>query len=178
MEATREAPPAELQPGGREADNALLRRFEPVVRYTRGERFFPVPVEGYVHECSLWMQRPGEEPTLLVPEGELTMAGLAQPRPADFGTVYFLKFIEPLNIAELAAYTVQNELGKKEAAEIFRAGSGRLARVGYGSRFVAALFSISLLARGRASRRANQRTAGARPEPSTISSSGSSAPCR
>jgi hypothetical protein len=133
----------------READIALLRRFEPVVRYTRGERFFPVGVERYVRESSLWMQRAGEEPVLLVPEGELTVEKLAEPRPADFGTVYFLKFIEPLNIAELAAYTVQHELGQKNPNDVFLAGGGRLARVGYSSRFIAALFSISLLARGR-----------------------------
>jgi hypothetical protein len=84
-----------------------------------------------------------------VPEGELTLAKLAEPRLADFGTVYFLKFIEPLNIGELAAYAVQHELGQKDPREVFLAGGGRLARVGYGSRFVAALFSISLLARGR-----------------------------
>ena len=131
------------------ADMALLRRFEPVVRYNRGERFFPISVESYVRESSLWQQRPGEEPVLLVPEGELTLARLAEPRPAEFGAIQFLKFIEPLNIAELAAYTVQHELGQKDPADVFQAGRGRLARVGYGSRFVAALFSITLLARGR-----------------------------
>jgi len=131
------------------ADIALLRRFEPVLRYTRGERFFPISVEHYVRESSLWQQRPGEEPVQLVAEGELTVENLAEPREADFGTVQFLKFIEPLNIAELAAYTVQHELGQKDPADVFQAGRGRLARVGYGSRFVAALFSITLLARGR-----------------------------
>ena len=37
----------------------------------------------------------------------------------------------------------------KESSEAFRAGRGRLARVGYISRFVDALYSIALLARGR-----------------------------
>lgn len=151
--ATREAPPAPTPPPApqtaREADIALLRRFEPVVRYTRGERFLPIGVERYVRESSLWSQRPGEEALEVVPEGELTLEKLAEPRPADFGTVYFLKFIEPFNIAELAAYTVQHQLGKKDPNDVFQAGGGRLARVGYGSRFVAALFSITLLARGR-----------------------------
>ncbi len=143
------SPVATAPQADRAADIALLRRFEPVVRYTRGERFLPIGVERYVRESSLWMQRPGEEPMELVPEGHLTVEKLAEPRPADFGTVYFLKFIEPLNIAELAAYTVQHELGKKDPNDVFQAGRGRLARVGYGSRFVAGLFSISLLARGR-----------------------------
>jgi len=136
-------------PAAHQVDMALLRRFEPLIRYNRGERFFPVGVERYVRESSLWMQRPGEEPLLLVPEGELTLEKLAEPRPADFGTVYFLKFIEPFNIGELATYTVQHELRQKDPRDVFQAGRGRLARVGYGSRFVAALFSITLLARGR-----------------------------
>jgi len=38
---------------------------------------------------------------------------------------------------------------RKESREAFRAGRGRLARVGYFSRFVDALYSIALLARGR-----------------------------
>ena len=31
-----------------EDDGALLRRFEPVVRFTKGERFYPIDVEPYV----------------------------------------------------------------------------------------------------------------------------------
>ena len=38
-----------------EQDRALLRRFEPVIHYSRGERFFPMDVEPYVRACSLWM---------------------------------------------------------------------------------------------------------------------------
>jgi hypothetical protein len=132
-----------------DADRALLRRFEPVIRYTRGERFFPMEVADYVGASSLWRQLPGAPPEVVVPEGELTLDKLAAPRTADFGAMYFLKFIEPLNIAELAAYAVQQGLEKKAREDVFQAGRGRLARVGYGSRFVDALFSITLLARGR-----------------------------
>ena len=41
-------------------DRALLRRFEPVLRFTKGERFLPMDVEPYVRESSLWVQRPGD----------------------------------------------------------------------------------------------------------------------
>ncbi len=132
-----------------DADRALLRRFEPVVRYTRGERFFPMDVEPYVRECSLWLQRPDEDAICVAPEGELTLEKLAEPRAGGFGTVYFLKFIEPLDLIELARYQLEESLRRKDPKEIFRAGRGRLARVGYGSRFVDALFSLTLLARGR-----------------------------
>jgi hypothetical protein len=131
------------------ADRALLRRFEPVIRFTRGERFFPTDVDRYVRGSSLWMQREGADPVCLVPEGELTLEKLAEPRSDAFGTVYFLKFIEPLNITEMAAYAVQEGLAEKDPDEIFEAGRGRLARVGYSSRLVDALFTVTLLARGR-----------------------------
>lgn len=132
-----------------DTDVALLRRFEPVIRYTRGEQFFPIDVKPYVESSSLWMQPPNQEPACEVPEGELTLEKLGQYRCDGFGTVYYLKFIEPLNITELASYRFQQGLKKKDPNTIFRAGRGRLARVGYTSRFIDALFSLSLLARGR-----------------------------
>ena len=131
---------------------ALLRRFEPIIRYTRGEQFFPMSVEPYLQRCSLWQQFPGGEPQCLIPEGQLTVEALAEPRMASFGAVHFLKFITPLNLAELAAYRLQNlqeGLKRRDGREQFRAGRGRLARVGYSSRFIDALFQLSLLARGR-----------------------------
>jgi hypothetical protein len=132
-----------------EADRALLRRFEPVIHYTRGERFFPMDVDPYVRACSLWMQSPEQEPICVIPEGQLDLEKINQDFQSTFGTIYFLKFIEPLNISELAAYKIKQGLKKKTSQEVFRAGRGRLARVGYVSRFLDALFSLTLLARGR-----------------------------
>ena len=40
------------------SDLELLRRFEPIVAYTAGEMFFPMAVEGYVRQCSLWRRNP------------------------------------------------------------------------------------------------------------------------
>lgn len=128
-----------------EADRALLRRFEPIIRYTRGEQFFPMNVEPYVRESSLWVLRPGEDPQCLAPEGELTLEKLAEPRADGFGAVHYLKFIEPPNLVQLAQYLLEH----RREEEKFHPGRGRLARVGYLSRFVAALFSLTLLARGR-----------------------------
>jgi hypothetical protein len=133
-------------------DLELLRRFEPVVRYTKGERFFPIDVERYIAQCSLWVQRPNESPELLVPQGELTMEKLVMPRNDGFGAVYFLKFIDPMDVLELARYSL-NEAVKTithgESENVFHAGRGRLARVGILSRFLDALFSVTLLMRGR-----------------------------
>ncbi len=135
--------------GDPQADRVLLRRFEPVLRYTRGERFFPMDVATYVQNCSLWLHRPDKKPICLIPQGELTLEKLAEPRTADFGAVYFLKFIEPLNIAELAVYALQQGFTHKDSKDVFHAGPGRLARVGYTSRFLDAIFSLTLLTRGR-----------------------------
>ncbi len=135
--------------GSSNLDCALLRRFEPILRYTRGEQFFPMNVESYVRNCSLWVQRPNKRPLCLVSQGELSLAKLAEPRAADFGAVYFLKLIEPLNLTELAAYALQQGFTKRDPRDVFRAGPGRLARVGYLSRFMDALFSLTLFARGR-----------------------------
>jgi len=135
-------------------DAALLRRFEPVLRYTRGERFFPIEVDDYVRQSSLWVQRPGEDARCLVPEGELTLDELSKPRADGFDAVYFLKFIEPMNIVELVAYRLKqmrDQIAGVYRQARFRAGRGRLARVGYLSRLIDALFSLTLLARGRVS---------------------------
>jgi len=133
-------------------DIELLRRFEPVIRFTKGERFFPIDIERYINQCSLWVQRPNEPAELLVPQGEMTIAKLVTPRNDGFGAVYFLKFIEPLDIIELARFSLNEAVKSLTHAEPeveFRAGRGRLARVGILSRFLDALFSLTLLLRGR-----------------------------
>ena len=133
-------------------DIELLRRFEPVIRYTKGERFFPIDIERYIKQCSLWVQRPNEPAELLVPQREMTIDKLLTPRNDGFGAVYFLKFIEPLDLIELARFSLNEavkSLTHAEPEEEFRAGRGRLARVGILSRFLDAVFSLTLLLRGR-----------------------------
>ena len=125
---------------------ALLRRHEPILRFTKGERFFPMDVARYVLHCSLWAQRPDRKPIRLVPYGKLSLDTLGKPHPDEFGTVHYLKLVDPLSPANLAAYTMQSNIEERSG---FKAGRARLARVGYLSRMVDALFSLSLLARGR-----------------------------
>jgi hypothetical protein len=130
------------------SDLDLLRRFEPVLRFTRGENFFPMDVEEYVSLSSLWAQYPGQDPECVIPQGELSLERLAEPLPGGPGVVYFLRFIEPLDILKLLAFVRQRYM-KSHASERFQSGLGRLARVGYSSRFADLLFSLSLLLRGR-----------------------------
>ncbi len=127
---------------------ALLRRFEPVLRFTRGEQFFPIDAARYVRRASLWYQRLGEDAVLLLDSNNLSLETLGQVELEQSDAIYFLKFIDPLDSTELAAYKARH--GEAYAADDkFRAGTGRLARVGYASRFVDAAFNIALLARGR-----------------------------
>jgi len=128
------------------ADVALLRRFEPVIRYTRGERFFPMDAERYLGLCSLWVQRPDEKAVCLLPRSELNLERLAQPHPDVFEAVHYLKLDPLLQTGSKAARSGQDTPKPRGG---FRAGLGRLARVGIFSRFTDAIFTLSLLARGR-----------------------------
>src|SRR5918995_5671968 len=137
-----------------EAATALLRRFEPVIRSTTGDKFYPMDVEPYVRACSLWVQRPGEEAVCVLPGGKLSLDRLAQQPMDEAGAVHFLKFTDTEDLrsdspgGRLRVFR-RRAKDRKESTRAFRAGRGRLARVGYFSRFVDALYSIALLARGR-----------------------------
>jgi hypothetical protein len=136
------------------ATTALLQRFEPVIRSTSGDKFYPMDVEPYVRACSLWVQRPGEEAVCVVPGGKLSLDRLAQQPMDEAGAVHFLKFTDAGDLGldarggRLRLFR-KRAMDRKESSRAFRAGRGRLARVGYFSRFVDALYSIALLARGR-----------------------------
>jgi hypothetical protein len=139
-----------------EHQEALLRRFEPVIHTTNGDGFYPMDVEPYVRACSLWVQRPGEEAVCVVPQGKLDLERIAQQPLDESGAVHFLRFTDLRDVkrpgsrgARLNVFRRRAARGLKESREAFRAGLGRLARVGYVSRFVDALYSITLLARGR-----------------------------
>ena len=140
-------------------NTTLLQRFEPVIRFTRGEQFFPMDVAPYVEACSLWAQKPRQAPVCLVPHQQMTLARLGQfneifatenhTGASHSDAVYFLRFTEPLSALELTTELVRQHQADRDDDNVFRAGRGRLARVGYFSRFIDALFSLSLLTRGR-----------------------------
>jgi hypothetical protein len=132
----RPASPIELD------DLALLRAFEPIVRFTDGEHFFPMAAESYVAACDLLRAAPGIPTEVIVPAGELTLDRLAETRPVP-GEERYLRFVpRPMDGIELARWNRQPERRR------FRA-PGRLARVGLFARLVDAGFTASLLVRGR-----------------------------
>lgn len=82
-------------------DLALLRAYEPVVRYTTGELFLPTAVGPYVAQCSLWTGRRGGKLTQLLAAGELTLERLCDEARRRRDEPLFLRFVEqPLGRAE------------------------------------------------------------------------------
>jgi hypothetical protein len=132
---------------------ALLRRFEPVIRFTNGEWFYPMDCEPYVDACSLWVRHPNEDAVCVVQAGDLTLERLAQQPDDTTGAVHYLKIPTPEEEGKRgrrARRRARHPYKDPEwPRETFRAGRGRLARVGYVSRLADALFSLVLLARGR-----------------------------
>src|SRR3954465_5631888 len=94
------------QSGQQAEDLALLRRYEPILRFTRGEEFFPTDVEWYVRQSSLWVSRADGHRDLLVPEGDLDLERLAEGPPGEGCGVLHLTFSDPLNLAQLSAFLV------------------------------------------------------------------------
>ncbi len=131
-------------------DLRLLRRYEPVLRFTRGELFLPMPVPAYLATCALWRSaRPARFPRRrsgerLCAPGELTPAGLAQAGAAPGARDLSLRFAErPLSWREYRAW--RREPGRERLAHT----SSRFAVVGLMGRLIDAVIRLSLLVRGR-----------------------------
>ncbi len=127
----------------------LLKRFEPIIVFTEGESFFPWSVDDYLRESSLWYFEEGHSLKLVAPEGKLTTENLAEHQVEGLDRINYLKFIEPVNITELAAYLLKEGREEKLVKPKFKPSSSRLTRVGFLARIVDSLFALSLLARGR-----------------------------
>jgi hypothetical protein len=144
--------PNEASVDARTAED-LLRRFEPVIRFTKGEWFYPMDCGPYVDACSLWVRQPGEDAVCVVPAGDLTLDTLAQQPDDSTEAVHYLKIPTPKEEKNRGLWArLRARHSHKDPdwpKETFRAGRGRLARVGYISRLADALFSLVLLARGR-----------------------------
>ncbi len=132
-------------------DLELLRTFEPVVRFTRGEQFFPTDVDRYVAQASLWAHYPDGREERLVDEGHLDLEKLVQTREYPFGTVEYLRLNDTLGLADSARVLTEVARRRRESGNVFRTGQGRLARGGFIPRIADAIFSISFFFRGKVS---------------------------
>ncbi len=122
-------------------DLELLRTYEPVVRYTQGELFFPAAMESYIPECDLFVGRSERERRLLVPYGELTEERLVSYVAAPGETLSMRLAQKPLGGLDLARWN------RRPDRPAFHAPS-RLARVGIFARLIDTAFTASLLLRG------------------------------
>ena len=122
-------------------DYFLLRQYEPVVRYTQGEMFFPCAVEAYLAQCSLWSSAPDGTTRCVVTQGHLTPEKLAQSSDVPPGYTLYLRYVEE----PLEGMAYQRWRSERPAFS----AAGRLARVGLGSRIIDSFFDLSLLVRGR-----------------------------
>src|SRR5689334_1852584 len=119
-------------------DLAMLRRFEPVLCFNRGEQFYPMNVDRYLAVASLSIKQPHEAPQLLIERGQLTADLLVEQRPPMPGAVYYLSAVDPLPAAKA------RQFHKTSTLKDFQRGPGRLARVGLVARLGDLLFSLSL----------------------------------
>ncbi len=126
-----------------ERDLELLRRHEPILRFTQGELFFPMDAETYVANCDLLEGPTLREARVVLPSGRLDVDSLAATAAPPPGQAQFLRFApRPMGSLELARWRNRPERPRFSAP-------GRLARVGLIARLVDAGLVMSLLLRGR-----------------------------
>jgi hypothetical protein len=124
-----------------DADLALLRVHEPVVRYTRGELFLPTAVGPYVTRCSLWGATPDGEGVRMVPAGTLSLERLCQEGVVHQDRPLSLRFVEePLGRAEYRRW--------RRAPRERLGATARFTTTGMFGRLLDAGFRASLLLRG------------------------------
>ena len=121
----------------------LVRRYEPVVRFTAGELFFPMPVESYVGRSALWERTPGvRRPVRVADHGELDLDGLARAGLSRADSAFELRYVPgPLTRSESKQWRRDPNRSR------FRSTS-RFAAVGLLGRVIDSLFRLSLMLRG------------------------------
>lgn len=133
--------PGSLEPADAEGDLALLRAYEPVVRFTEGEYFFPVSVERYVANAALWREPAVDAPALKAAPGTLDLATLASTTGQTQGLG------ESLSGVFAGTATGRANIPAKDRPPRLRGGS-RLAAVGLLARLIDVVNRVSLLFRG------------------------------
>jgi hypothetical protein len=132
------------------SDLELVRKYEPILRLTQGELYFPTDVDRYIEHCSLWVNhRDGREEEIL-PEGRVTLDELALPRELPFGSVLFLRFSQAVSLNdEMRRALRERSWGGRALKRGWHPGPGRLARSGMLARLLDAMFALTLVVRGK-----------------------------
>jgi hypothetical protein len=121
----------------------LLRKYEPIACYTEGEAFFPIAVDEYVKECSLWLVDAQGKDQMLIPRGQLEIDHLAGFEEIPENRTLYLRFVDqPLDPIEYQRWL-------RDPTRVRFKAPGRLARVPLVFRLVDSFFDLSLFVRGR-----------------------------
>ncbi|MGH2883698.1 MAG: hypothetical protein ACRDPA_13535, partial [Solirubrobacteraceae bacterium] len=141
MAGTRAARPTTPEAVTR-SELSLLRAYEPIARFVKGELFFPTAVGPYVSECSLWRREPDGEARCVVQAGELTLERLCQEAVVRQDRPLSLRFVAaPLTRADYRRW-------RRAPRERLVAGA-RFTTTGMFGRLVEAGLRASLLLRGK-----------------------------
>ncbi len=128
-----------------EEELRLLRRYEPVVRYTRGELFLPCAIDGYLAHAALY-RRVGKSTEQLAAPGALDPDKLAAFGRAHHGEQLYLQFVDhPLGPRAYRRWR------KRPDREKFTPSS-RFAAVGMLARLIDSIMRMTLLLRGKVPR--------------------------
>ena len=124
-------------------DYDLLRRFEPVIKYTHGELFLPGSVQDYVEGASLHLASTKGTAQTLADHGTLDLERLAELGRQHAGQKVYLTLVDrPLNRDEFAAW-------KQDPQRPVFTASSRFAAVGILSRLIDSLMRMTLILRGK-----------------------------
>jgi hypothetical protein len=129
------------------SEKVLLQRFEPEVRYVKGEGFFPMHTADYVERASLWKHVKRGSDEQVVAEGKLSLNNLGKRENLGFDTVEYLRLVPPLTLQDISR--IVTEQARIQWVNEFRSEHTRLTRGGLVARVIDALFSVTLLLRGR-----------------------------
>ncbi len=121
----------------------LVRRYEPVIRFTEGELFFPMAVDAYVEQAALMGRAAGQgDRRRLLDHGDLNLDVLCAHARADVGTTLELRYVPAaLTPGELRRWRRDPDRAR------FRSTT-RFAAVGLLGRIIDSLFRLSLILRG------------------------------
>ena len=104
-----------------DADLVLLRRFEPILRFTNGELFFPMATGPFVESCDLLEGPTLREAKVVVPSGALDLERLGAVDDPPPGHSQYLRFVpKPMDAVELNRWR-----GRPDAPRLRRTRSSR-----------------------------------------------------
>lgn len=122
----------------------LARRFEPVLRFTQGELFFPMPVERYLEASALFQRIPDQkQPKLIIPSSQLDLSTLIS-----YGAAHNTADLELHFVGKPLSRAAYRRWRRRPDRQKFHGGSP-FAMVGMFGRIIDSIMRLSLIMRGK-----------------------------